>query len=140
MKHAYFLIFIVQLFSAFPSMPIQSDRRPTKTKGLFCNDLHECNKMDPNMHCLFYDYILIDQHDKQYHGTCQCKDGYTWNLDSCDQKFQHSRTEEIFIVVGIIALVIIAIVVFAFVMTFCGDPTDKIQYYSNIRQYHSLIG
>ena len=123
MKQAYFLIFIVQLVLAFPSMPIQSDRRPTKTKGLFCNDLHECNKMDPNMHCLFYDYILIDQHDKQYHGTCQCKDGYTWNLDSC-----------------IIALVIIAIVVLAFSTTFCEDQTDKIQYYSNVRQYYSLIG
>ena len=130
MKHAYFLIFIVQLVSAFPSMPIQSGERPTKTEELFCNNLHECSEMDPNMHCLYE--------------TCQCKDGYTWkwNLNSCDQNsYQHRySTKEIVAVVGTISLVIlIAISVLAFVMTFCGYPTDKIHYYSmNIQTFNSM--
>ena len=79
---------------------------------------------------------LFFQQSKQYLGTCQCKDGYTRDLNSCDQdhvrakrsseyQFQsnqhRSTTEEILIVVGIIAAVIIALVVFAVVMAYCGD-------------------
>eukprot|EP00093_Oithona_nana_P002297 02297.XXX_53720_54231_1 [CDS] Oithona nana genome sequencing. len=135
MKHAYFLIFVVQLVSAFPSRPIQyGGGGHTKIKA-FCNDLHDCNKMDQNMHCLI-DGVPKFKHHKEYLGTCECKEGFTWNLKSCEQnprsEYQYqdnqyeqskprSTSTEIWIVLGIIVLVIIAIVVFAVIMTYCGD-------------------
>ena len=52
MKHAYLLIFVVQLISAFPSVPTQSGERSIESKEFYCNDIHDCHKIDPNMKCL----------------------------------------------------------------------------------------
>ena len=52
MKHAYLLIFVVQLISAFPSVPTQSGEGSIESKEFYCNDIHDCHKIDPNMKCL----------------------------------------------------------------------------------------
>ena len=68
MKHAYLLIFVVQLVSAFPNVPIQSGEGSIESKDFNCNDIHDCHKIDPNMKCLidevsknreFYTSLLI---------------------------------------------------------------------------------
>ena len=56
MKHAYFLIFVVQLISAFPNL--LSEEESTESIDLSCNDIHDCIKIDENMHC-FIDKVRI---------------------------------------------------------------------------------
>ena len=56
MKHAYFLIFVVQLVSAFPNLI--SEEGSTESIDLSCNDIHDCIKIDENMHC-FIDKVRI---------------------------------------------------------------------------------
>ena len=56
MKHAYFLIFVVQLVSAFPNL--LSEEGSTEIKYFSCNDIHDCIKIDENMHC-FIDKVRI---------------------------------------------------------------------------------
>ena len=57
MKHAYLLIFVVQLVSAFPNVPIQSGEGSIESKDFNCNDIHDCHKIDPNMKCLLIDEV-----------------------------------------------------------------------------------
>ena len=56
MKHAFFLIFVVQLISAFPNLI--SEEGSTEIKYFSCNDIHDCIKIDENMHC-FIDKVRI---------------------------------------------------------------------------------
>ena len=57
MKHAYLLIFVVQLVSAFPTVPTQSGEGSIESKDFYCNDIHDCHKIDPNMKCLLIDEV-----------------------------------------------------------------------------------
>ena len=63
MKHAYFLIFVVQLVSAFPNLRIQSLEESTESKDVFCNDIHDCLKIDENMDCFIAEVCIIFYHN-----------------------------------------------------------------------------
>ena len=144
MKHAYFLIFVVQLVSAFPNLI--SEEGSTEIKYFSCNDIYDCIKIDENMHC-FIDkvYILrilsyfISYFKQKFclflaqtrsscscSCSCSCKDGFSWNLHFCEQsphfEFQNqtgSTFKQKVKGVAIYTFIIIGIIVLVIIAIIC---------------------